>query len=411
MSLSSKVEKCIHYLRTQSKRLKNWKHSSHLSFSYEAELTLSENPNVLNYYRLPSISEQEWLALPDSQKLKLAEKLQSNLVANEVFLVKLSSSPKFLAPSIIQEYGKRMEMNETSITNDLETIRKELEWITKNIGLTSLQGHVSTPEAAFTKKGVLNFVQLDHDITLLSNLSYGYNAYLKDPSKIPSQTFTHFALGPLDKRSLDRTGESLDSGVLQSSLDPITKYMYSIVYRSDIYGQNRVGFEIRNCHNRPHCLLSKMKVLGEQVQNDFVHFIDFTDMSNFLLNDDTQAPNRTIQMMLDDFSPEIEANFEGRYKRKVHLGRRFLFPLLEWQNHPLILKLDPSRIDKAKASITTATLNYQKTLETLAQQDLSIEDKVIQARITLAKWAHKSNISKHLKYGYAIRARENSLDN
>jgi hypothetical protein len=152
-----------------------------LTFSYEIETDPRESPRILNYYKLPDYSDEEWNSIPLQARIGLVLETHTTKKLKEKILVKMNGAPSFLSDDLEAEAGSRVEASRNEITSSLDTINEHLEWFWENIGPGSVQGHV-----VFQAKGlkglsepVRNFIKNDFDLGQTEALSKGYTAYLE----------------------------------------------------------------------------------------------------------------------------------------------------------------------------------------------------------------------------------------
>ena len=175
-----------------------------ISFSYEIEYSLVENPSVVNYYKLPDISDADWLKLPQDERVAMAlEKQRSITKQGTVVLVKMNDSPEFLPKKMVYESRNNLEMIDNPIKTELGKINENLDWIWENIGPGSIQGHL-----AFDKEGVRllstdRAISFDYDISQAESLVKGYQSYkIKGDKGNPGANLSHPSLGPVTNETM-----------------------------------------------------------------------------------------------------------------------------------------------------------------------------------------------------------------
>lgn len=387
------AKKSYHVLN--SKGVKN-----KLSFSYEIEYNLKETPNLVKYYKVKGFKDSDWIKLSESERLELAIKKHATTSSqNSVVLVKLETAPDFLPKKIVKESSVNLEMVDNPISGDLNLINKNIDWIWENIGAGSIQGHV-----AFDKKNVVlhkvdQAVKLDYDISQAQSFVKGYSAYIQDNSKLPGSNINHHSLGPVDALTLKKIRENTNSKLkTQLSYDRNLKFIYGQAYRGDLYGSNKVGFEIRNCHKRKDCFKLKMQQLSDDLETNFsiYHYIPESDViSGKKLNeisDDIQDIYRK--------AGKVQSNVNSPYVSGSSYELRYLYPHLDWTNHPLITVLPKQKLKDFKMKYKKYFNEYEKEVRKL--KDMSSEEYPKQLQIITSRWAHNIGIDKYLEEGMLL---------
>lgn len=385
----------------EAKGIKGQKHK--LSYSYEIEYNLRENPNIVNYYKVKGYSDEAWMKLSKQERLKIAlDKHRNTASQNKTVLVKTDTAPEFLPKKMVKESNVNLEMIDNPISENLDEIYKNLDWIWENLGPGSVQGHV-----AFGKKGVrLNsvdqYIKLDYDLSQAQAFSKGYSSYLKNGKRgSPGANITHHSLGPVDNITLKKVRKAtnpkkdLKGGV---SYDRNMKFVYGTAYRKDLYGRSKVGFEIRNCHKRLDCIKSKMKNLSEDVENNF-DFYKHIEPSQEISKDLMKSLPEDIQAIYMN-AGKIQGNKYSGYVTGSSYDLRYLNPHLDWVNHPYIKALPETKKKEFIELLEKVNAEHLKEVRRIGVYKNGTLPERLQ--IANAKWGYDLKLDEYLAEGKEI---------
>lgn len=373
-----------------------------ISFSYEIEFALEETPNIVNYFKVRGYSDNAWCQLSKQQKLEIAiETQRKTSIKNAVIMEKLNDAPDFLASTLIWESSVNLEMINGHISIDLSKIHEDLDWIWENIGAGSVQAHAAFNKNDIKLENIENLVKTEYDVSQASALVKGYESFIKN-GNIPGNNLSHYALGPVDDITLKKLRKDIGSpDKLKSkrNFSHETKYVYGIVYRPDLYGKSKVGFEIRNCHKRLNCIKEKMHFLATDLEmglRSYKNLSSSPTISSSLLDN---LPKKVREVYLKaavivkktNESQAFGSNYQNRY----------LFPHLDWNRHPLINNLTRGDRTKFKINLDNATDQYIEDIISIGRKKSTFfYAKNIQ--IATAKWAHSINLDLFLNKGMLI---------
>ncbi len=384
---------------------------SSLKFSYEVEFYVLENLKILDFYRVKDYRIEDWISFSEKKKIELAKKaIEKYRKQGQVPFIKLDFAPDFLADRLVVEEKGKVEMSLTRVTEDLREIESDLEWIWKNIGEGSVQGHVSAEKEYVRVNNVKAKTKIDYDIAQAQSLSYGWKSYKKNKSKIPGNNLSHHSLGPVNEDTLKAFEKVQSKGKAISTFRTKNqlKYIYGPAYRPDLYGSDRVGIELRQCHKRLNCIQREMRKAAQDFVDDFSTY-SFLDVDSHVVS----------QKLFDSLSEEKKKVFEriSEIVKVQNYGAlsttpfhlRFLFAEIDWSTHPLIKLLDQGVRDEFNSKLTKALKIYEKKLKKIKISD----ENVLAARqmqLILAEFSSNSGLSEYLEKGLEIAKNYGAVD-
>ena len=371
-----------------------------LSFSYEIEFNLQENPNLVNYYRPRKKMDQEWMAHSQTERLALAAEVKSKARFGEVIFEKLATAPDFLAPTVLSEYGPNLEINANPVTYNLNEVAQNLDWIWEHMGAGSVQGHIAFNRRGIRLPGIHRAIKLDYDISQAQALVSGYASYLEKGLGQPGANLSHFALGPVGEDHLQALQRSIGiQGRLKSFsyTNRRVKYSYSISYRPDLYGHAKAGFEIRNCHKRLNCIKSKMAQLASDLEAGMDIYSNMPD-SPVISRTVLAGLHNDIRQVYLRVGSELNAQYPEHIRQRANFNQRFLFAHLDWKNHPLIKVLQDEHQERFSRALDSALSTYEETVRGFSSAPVSAED----LQLATAKWAYDLKLDTYLEEGFKI---------
>ncbi len=389
-----------------------------ISFGIEIEFNVRENPNLVDYYRIPNVSETKWRSLGREAKIRLSTDWEKRIYKDykAVAYVRLRDAPVKFPEQLLNESNGNVEMNGL-IFDTVADARAFLVEFESLVGKGALQGHVVAEKSSLP--GLTGYTVFKADENQLKTLEHGYARYLKNPGSIPGKSITHHSLAPLYQEDIAvfrsyeealRTG-----GELPHVAD--SKHLNAPVMRGGgIYGKSKMGFEGRQFHRRSEELIEWQDDLSRTLEKD-------GDLSRYeVFSDARQIQNGLIDERLRDLRNwEIEKSGEIQRLRAVpwtsfqnkvaiwvrdqvpHIdygardtGLRMFFPLRPWADHPILTSLKSSERDAIEEVIHRETLVYIRTLEQLsAKADLPGAEGLKQIQVANAKWAHGVRLSRY----------------
>lgn len=380
-----------------------------ITYGYEVEVSLKDNPKIVEYYRVPKFTDEQWAALTHEQKLIEARKAKEAAVKTgknkPVVMVKTKMAPEFLSKELISEAADRLEFQSSRPLKHQEDFDSQLDWVWQEIGPGSAQGHVVFPRGGteINTQKAANYVKHDFDISQAEALTFGYQKFLKDGT-IPAKTVQHHSLGMIDETTLKKMTSKMNSEKTGQKIDEATKNTYTVAYRNDVYGKDNAGFEIRNCHMRLDCLKGKLRDVSNQVSEGFDGYVAAKD--DVILSP-TQL--KKVPQPVQEFFKEIGVYVSESKKKYASGGAAYevrpAFPLLDWANHPLIKALPKDEHALFVSKLEAANREYLDTLLKIknktssAGQNNHISNKINEVQIALAKWGNDVELSRMLKEG------------
>lgn len=381
-----------------------------LSYGLEFELKLSENPAIVNSYRVKTIPEEQWHQLSFEKRLELAKEAQKNQDDVEHFLVRLSSAhPKLPEGLFIEPHGT-IEGNDM-IFDNLGDFNDLLTYFVEHFGAASFQSHV-VMDARMQLDGLAGYTIFEYDRAQLASLENGFKRYLKDNTKTPSQNLIHHSLGPIDETIASRIQvyeDNLADGVTDFKTAG-TKAVFAPNFRVNYpYGEGKMGFELRQFHKRDRHLFDAMVKLAGDLENygGLDHYKKFSETP--------QTSIKTMRNILEqyDISPDKMDDFElffislndeitkevkrvGGARSGATLENRLLYPLRDWKNHPVKEVLSENELATYMARTDTAQKRFIREIEKLMDEvgvmDVN-EETLKKVQVLIASWAQESKYS------------------
>lgn len=376
-----------------------------VTFSYEFELIPEENPRIVDYYRPPGFSETRWSPLSLEERLKECRLTIQRAKRSDVVLVKKKNAPLFLARHLHKETNdsERIEGSRNAITSQFSEIEFQLNWIWENIGPVSLQGHAAFSREATRLEGAIAFMKWDFDLTQAEALAFSFESFLKK-KQLPARNIVHRSLGPLDFATLQALYEQVQEGASTPKANKLTKYLYAVVFRPDLYGEDRVGFEIRNCHNRLGSLIPKFRALASAISLGFTNFYhsQIEELGPIISEEEFNRQPRLLRNLMKDAATYLEARHEGQNLGGAPFHHRFLFALLPWRDHPFIRALSDGDRALFQSRLEEATRDYRNELFEAHRSVDEIDGKIEKMQIALGRWGYESKLHKFMRRGRSI---------
>ncbi len=381
-----------------------------LTFGYELEFNLNDNPKVLDFYRVESVADANWFSMPYDQRKTLAEhrlhSLGCRLLGRPV-LVKTSLAPDFLSTRVIRDSTGNLEFDQNAVTPNLAEAGRQLTWVWNHMGPMSAQGHVVSSGTLTSEKSIhpriLNYLRFTAERAQFETLAAGA-ARWRESGTVPGPNLIHPYLAPVSQHALLRTEARL--WIDEARLDPESKWIYGPVFRPDLYGSGKVGFELRHCHRRLNCLLSGMAALASSVENDFSNYSSqqFTPLLGL----------ESAREIRERVSPLIRTALEraARGLRARHPTTRvaesfeetaydrFGLVFRNWENHPLLESLPVEERRALRERIRGARETAEARIKNATASGRPIEEEI---RIATAIFAEESGVTGLLRNTYGDR--------
>lgn len=395
--------------RRQSLRFFNGDRNSQLTFGLEVEFNVFENPQALNYYRIPDIPEAQWLRMSFSERKQKGleyNKQHARSFKRVLAFVKLSSASKELPNQVFWEGDGNFEIN-GRIFNTVQEAQSFINLITELMGPASWQAHV-----AFLKeplKGAAGYTVFSGDISVFEKLENGYKRYSIDSHVTPAKAFTHHSLGPLGANDLELFVMFENKLANRQNIGSpyASRVTGASVLRGDTYGPDRVGYEIRPHHKNTKALIDEMDDLAGLLENgqmsSFVPFSNIELISQDLLAKYAIEQKITFNQYKDwaDFFTQIHSFIAKKHPNLLFGGAtirdRFLFPFRDWKKYPALENLPlqervdvQKRIDEATRDYFNAINKIIKTTPHNKDADIyAVDDATIkQILVALSAWGY-----------------------
>jgi hypothetical protein len=378
-----------------------------MTFSYELEFDLRETPKLLNYYKPIGMDEQKWLALSLEERVAQVKKLDEDTKFKGNLLEKTSAAPAFLADHAIRESSGRVELAANAVLSDLAATSRDLDWVWKNIGAGSAQGHVAFDRAEVN--GAQHFIKLNADEKQAEALERGYQRYLQDGT-IPAKNLAHHSLGPLDKSGADWLEKELRKNLpdVRSQVNKSDKFTYSISYRPDLYGEEKIGFEIRNCHKSLDCLKQSLLDVAEAAESNFNSYKGLGTSTSVLDPKWLRGMPDGVKRVFSKVGGLLERRW-GPALSGPQPQSRFLLPFTNWDQHPYVGALPLAEQHKFLQLAGLKAREFEARvidLDIRGPRDGKLIDEL---QIAVAKWAHESGLSSVMAKGKAAFLEQNGL--
>ena len=382
-----------------------------ITYGIEVEFDFHLSPELLDYYRPTSISESDWKKLDRARKISKMEKLDpvQNTqnrwfsLLKAVKLKKLSSSPSDFPNELILERHGTYEMN-GEVFKTISEMDLYLKALSQRIPGGYLQGHVAFPKRPI--EGAAGYQIYETDRAEIFSLSGGYTTYLKNPSEIPAKSFIHYALGPISpegqrailaQQSHNLSGAKIGKGGKN-------RLRLGPALRDDVYPNGRIGFELRQFGTNAVRLMDGVRQLTSDLvesriqgydEFSLVHLIGWSERKAIFdqFQSELNIPFSEYEKFLTDIGNTIEKTFPifGN-KRGSSVKESFLTPFRPWTEYPTLKMISLPEAAVLKDQIMDATREYARTLGEISRSDLSDEQRAVEMRIAIAKWAYDGNL-------------------
>lgn len=383
-----------------------------LSFGLEFELLIDEVPGILNHYRVGTLTEQEWYSLGIEQRLKLAKEAYKNANDVENILVRLKDANPKLPKGLFPEPHGTIEGNGL-IYDNLGELRELVIFMTEHFGKFSWQPHVVMDTGA-ELRGMAGYSLFEFERNQLTVLENGFQRYLNNSNAIPSANLVHYSLGPIDEVIAGRIREAdefLDNGLMDITIDSVKMVNGPHFRVGSVYGEGRMGFEMRHYHKRYQEMLDGV----ERLTNELEEFGGLSNYTEFAKAE--QVSKNTIKQALErfNFSPDEADDMElffislGDEILKLNKARggglsgadyahRLLYPLKDWLNHPIRKHMSKDELLAMDNAMKFEQFKFIKEIKKLMDKYDVIEvtpEALDEVRVLIAQWAHRVNISEY----------------
>ncbi len=378
----------------------NGRISNPISFGYEAELLVSQNPDLGKFYRPEDIAEADWARQPDRWQQEIRLRIEQ-ADRHDVILVRREGTPKFLSPHAIKDTNDndRIELPKNQVTEELSDVRDQFDWLNDNLKVATVHGHVAYTKDGTDMRGADVFAKMDADITQIETLARGYSRY-KETLRVPAKNVVHWSTGLWDEKTQRVYRGLVEAENAPSGVPTLIKYTYGVALRGEVtYGPGKQGHEVRNAVKRTGVALDKMNELAKQAQDGFQAYrLQPLRNDPVLLSDETVR--KRVATPTIAFYKELGDVLQGPEKSGgAPYWMRFAYPQLEWGQHPLVRVL-PSKVrTDLQHKIDKATRRYDQRVEAISQLHLPPRQAIAQVQIAMATWAHETQLHVYLREG------------
>jgi hypothetical protein len=370
-----------------------------ITFGYELEFVPEKALGLLEYYKTFEFSDATWKALPREKRLAHAKEAVAKRSLRTVALIKMAGAPDFLSRTLTVEANGRVELSSNAIEESVDGTVNRLEWVFEHLGPASIQAHAAFREKGFSEMapGAHNFMRADFDLGQTEALAKGYESYLSKGT-IPGRNLSHPSLGVPDSITQARSLDSLTKGKSTRAVDAEAKLIYGTVFRPDLYGNDKIGFEIRSCHNRIPCIRKKLERLTSRLSRSFDSYV--------ALHDEVVVSSELFQRLPDDVREVFHEAGETAARNGIDSAtggapyeQRFMYPLLPWEDRVLLRGLTPKGFEVFKVKNGAAQAEFIRRVRELGASKIAGNELLDQLQIAVAKWAHESGMASWLKSG------------
>ena len=374
-----------------------------ITFGLEVEVSIRENPKIVNDYRPANVREEEWKNTPFDKRVKTAREWEDrNLkIAHKILFEKMKDADPELPDKLESEGDGNFEFN-GFVFKTQSDLKLFVERFVQRYGRGAMQAHVAYPQTPI--KGTVGYVVFESDAAQFDTFDRNYARYLKDKTVTPAKNLVHHSQGPLGEA--DRLKfEYLEGQVaLGASIgDPVASRVTNApVFRGGSYPRGIVGHEIRQFHKRYEELLASTDQLSHELESKsgLERYHPFSSVS--LIQGDLPE-KRALEFNIAIDAGLWNAYFsktEGlikQYKNLMYGGapvsQRFFFPLRDWSHYPLIEQLPAAEKTLFRARIKAATVLYLKEVNSIVKSGKLDADTIRHLQILNAKWGSETEVS------------------
>ena len=386
------------------------------SYGLESEINVFENPQIVQIYRLSEYSEAQWLSMPTSQRLSLAQakEKEERYSYHKPIYTRLSRTSKDLPDTLETEGNGNVELN-GDVFSSFSQFRAGRQSRYNQVGQGSLQSHlVYKLDGPVSSKGSAGYTVFAADHAQLLSLEISFAKFLQKPDKtVPGKSLVNYSLGPIGKKDLAlyRENEKLAERGLPLQNLGSSRLIYGSILRTDAYPEGHIGWEMRQFHKR-----------GQQIEDYTLELRDvlanadgvkaFKEFENVEVIHEHLPTQRSQEYGIPINSSQW-ASFFGKVRELVRkdpdfalfehkdgggapVYQRFYYPLRPWLQHPLILRLPEAERTAVQAKIRTATENYLNRInaKVVAQKEEPLSKENLQElQILASQWAFEAGLS------------------
>jgi hypothetical protein len=352
-----------------------------ITYGLEGELDLTKATGLLDWYRSPSISDEQWLAMTREARKHHLGNLRGG------GMVRTSRAPEWLGDTLDSDPGGAEFM--TRPTNRLETALAWIRAVEAQLGQDRhgrsrvyWQGNVAFKRTGnFSRRnadGLRGYLKATADFAQLGKLHKGYQLHLRDPGFIPGKNLGHMVLGPMSEQNVAELEQELDAAVNGRNSGRSGHYIQGTYFRTWKYGPDRNGFEVRDPHKDVPVLKRELRRLTHGLERGLAAYARFKDVTMTDEHAHYALLSRPVREMLNRFS----------YSKRYALPMR---PLE--RDYPRALGLSGAEADRLRERITAARRGYVQTLERLAaDRGLNVMEKLNAVRVAMGRFAYETGI-------------------
>ena len=377
-----------------------------ISYGLEIEYDVKTNPKILADYIPAKMDLSKWIQMSLPERAKYVQqslgksKLEKSVkhLLGTFVLFRMPDAPTWLPEQVTVETHGTVEISGviTNTYQGLDDISFKLE---SRLGKGFYQSHVVfVPNKA---SGLAGFALFDADRSEVQVLSQGYEKHLERPDFAPGANLLHYALGPLSEKSLASilkagqsalNGDSVGSGGSQ-------RLIYGAALRDDVYPEGKVGYELRQYSSNRAALMKGTweltEILAENRTADFqqyesVKMIEW-DLAGQMVSDPKRITLARVQQYLHSIENYLKQQSSFVVTGGARFDERFLFPLRDWEQNPVVAKSLNSI--EAKAQIHAATQEYIAEFQEIILGNVAPADGIRTLQIAMGKWAFNSGLA------------------
>ncbi len=368
-----------------------------ITYGLEAEFAIKKAPGILEWYRVNTIPEEQWLAMSTDERM-------SKVNGKGYGMVKTSRAPDWVLDKLSSDPGGAEII--TKPTNSLETAFKWIKQVEDLAGGTGPGGrskafywqgniaHKRGNAGEYTRKqrdGIMGYVKITADLAQFGKLVNGYKHHKNKSSFIPGANLNHGVLGPMNTTKEAEIKKELDAASRGEKNNSHTHYLQGTYYRTWAYGEGRNGMETRDPHKEVGVLKRELRRMTHGLQKGFDAYKPFKQVKVLDETADFAKLSEPVRQMLGriqrkkpDGTTQSISNFKGRYA----------LPMRDYESfYPAALGLSGDKASAFKNKVRTARGEYVTTLERIAgDQSLDNFAKRDRIHIAMGKFAADSGI-------------------
>ncbi len=368
-----------------------------ITYGLEAEFGIKNAPGILEWYRVSSIPDEQWLSMSIEERM-------TKVNGKGYGMVKTSRAPDWVLEKLSSDPGGAEVI--TKPTNSLETAFKWIKQVEDLAGGTGPGGrskafywqgniaHKRVANAAYTKTqrdGIMGYVKLTADLAQFGKLANGYKFHQKNKKFIPGANLNHGVLGPMNTEKEAEIKKELDAGSRGEKNSSHSHYLQGTYYRTWAYGEGRNGMETRDPHKDVGVLKRELRRMTHGLQKGFDKYKPFKNVQMLDEKGHFEKLSEPVRQMLGRM---MAKNKDGGDRSISNFKGRYALPLRDYEgSYTAALGLKGDAAKNFKTRITAARTEYVSALERIAgDQSLDKYQQRNAVHVAMGKFAYDSGI-------------------